>query len=306
MSQRLLLGPQRPVTNLRDIARPEGPIAVISAGWQEAEGDIDDIHELVETPLIDLKLYHRAEEIFAADTRLHALYRGRQERLIELQHLYRMRLRQLMLAARQLRRADAEPQLLAAEQRHAISQLRALDRHHLQRIESIHAEFEDSIAAASAAVLAEHSAAIEKTMAACSTVLITGGNVAVLLNRMRLFGVHRMLPNRPVIAWSAGAMVLGHLIVLYHDRTPQGRRDPEVLSLGAGVLPGHIFLPDAQRRLKMNDAVRIGLFSKRFAPAQCVTLDSGSSLEFAGTQIQATQGVGCLMQKGNIKRLRST
>jgi hypothetical protein len=56
----------------------------------------------------------------------------------------------------------------------------------------------------------------------------------------------------------------------------------------------------------MNDAVRIGLFSKRFAPAQCLTLDSGSSLEFAGTQIQATQGVGCLMQKGNIKRLRST
>jgi hypothetical protein len=305
MSQRLLLGPQRPITNLRDIARPEGPIAVISAGWQEAEGDIEDIHELVKTPLVDLNLYHRTEEIFAADGSLHALYRRRQEHLIELQRLYRIRLRQLMLAARQLRRADAAPQILAVEQRHAISQLRALDRHHLQRIESIHAEFEDSIAAGSAALLAEHTAAIEKTIAACPTVLITGGNVAVLLNRLRLFGVHKMLQDRQLIAWSAGAMVLGDLIVLYHDHTPQGRRDPEVFSIGAGIIPRHIFLPDARRRLKENDAVRIGLFSKRFAPAQCITLDSGSSLQFDGTAIEAAEDVGCLMQKGTIKRVRT-
>ena len=68
MPERILLGPQRPHTNLpeafRDRGLPGGPVAVISAGWQEAEGDIDDVRALVPRELIDLELYRRAEELF--------------------------------------------------------------------------------------------------------------------------------------------------------------------------------------------------------------------------------------------------
>ena len=81
-------------------------------------------------------------------------------------------------------------------------------------------------------------------------------------------------------------MVLGERIVLYHDRTPHGRRDPEVLGKGLGLLPDCVFLPDAQYRLKTRDASRNVLFSRRFAPASCLTLNSGSLLHFDGGELR--------------------
>lgn len=310
MLKRLLLGPQRPTKNLgqvfSDADFPAGPVAVISAGWQEAEGFIDDVHELVQRPLLDLGLYNRAEAVFAADAELHAAHRERQDHLKDLQRLYRLRLRYLMMAARQLGRSDADPAMVDAEQRHAISQLRELDRHHLKRIASIHAAFDDRISNSNSAILAENIAGIQAILSGCETVLITGGNVVVLLNRLRLFGVEGLLSGKNLIAWSAGAMVLSDLIVLFHDRTPVARRDPEVFSTGAGVLPGYIFLPDAKRRLKVNDSVRMGLIYRRFSPATSVLLDSGSFLQFDDDACRQSDGVKRLTRKGRLGEVRTS
>ena len=50
MPQRFVLGPQRPDITLdlpfRDLETSR-PIAVISAGWQEAENDIDDLRAII-------------------------------------------------------------------------------------------------------------------------------------------------------------------------------------------------------------------------------------------------------------------
>ena len=305
MAHRLLLGPQRPVINLGEVIAnaplPEGPIAVISAAWQEAEGDIDDIRELVDRPLIDLELYQRAEQVFAGDEALRDAYRQRQDRLQELQRLYRIRLQQSMLAARQVRRATAARDLIAAEERHAVSQLRALDRHHLRRVATVHEEFEHTIR--ESRLRMAQVAAIEEKLAGCETVLITGGNVLVLLNRLQLFDMRKRLADRHIVAWSAGVMVLSDRIVLFHDKTPLGRRDPELLGNGLGLLPGYIFLPDAQRRLRQKDAVRTRLFNGRFAPARCVTLNSGSMLHFGEGRVQRAVDVGYLHSNGKIKKL---
>lgn len=310
MYKRLLLGPQRPSLNLGDAVAgagfPEGPIAVISAGWQEAEGDIEDVREVLDRPLVDLRLYHRAEQIFAADSRLRDAYRRRQDKLIELQRLYRLRLRQLAIAARETLRAEGDPAMVSTEQRHAISQLRALDRHHRHRVQAIQAACDAEIGVLASASPAEHMDAIEKILADCQTVLITGGNVVVLLNRLRMFAGHRLLDDKHLIAWSAGAMALSDVIVLYHDRTPQGRRDPEVLADGLGILPGFVFLPDAKRRLRANDRLRIGLFSRRFAPAASVTLDSGSMLRFDGRDLRAVDSARRLTRGGRLSRVRTT
>jgi hypothetical protein len=77
-------------------------------------------------------------------------------------------------------------------------------------------------------------------------------------------------------------MALASRIVLFHDLTPQGRRDAEVLGAGLGLLPGYVFLPDAQHRLRQRDRLRISLLSRRFAPDACVTLDSGTLLQVSG------------------------
>lgn len=299
---RLLLGPQRPTTNLgtaiRDSGLADGPIAVISAGWQEAEGDIDDVRSIVGRELRDLGLYARADSLMASDAALHEAYRQRQESLKELQRLYRLRLRYLKTAVRRTLRAEGDPDLLLPEQRHAIAQLRALDRHHLNRVRSILGRFSAQFDSRSYGPIAAQAAEIAAIIDECSSLLITGGNVVVTLNRLLLFGLAPYLHSKNIIAWSAGAMVLSDNIVLFHDRLPQGRRDAEILAPGIGVLPGYLFLPDAKRRIRQNDTARAGAFSRRFAPDTCITLDSGSSLTFRGNTVVAANAARRITSRG--------
>ena len=119
-------------------------MAIISAGWQEAEGDIDDIFEQVQRPLHDLGLYQKAEQLTATYPRFVQAYRARQDDLKDLQRLYRLRCKQLMIATRATLQAEASPNILEAEQNHAISQIHELDRHHLQRLLSLVNRIHDS------------------------------------------------------------------------------------------------------------------------------------------------------------------
>lgn len=309
MRQLILLGPQRPDTNLGaaivEAALPDGPLAVISAGWQEAEGDIEDIHQIVRRPLEDLRLYQRAEETFAAAPELLLAYRNRQDRLQVLQRLYRMRLRRLLNAARQVLRARAEPSLVEAEQRHAIAQLRALDRHHMRRIAKVNEEFDAEFDVANHELLARHAAEISQVLANVGIVVITGGNVAVLVNRLRLFGLGDMLREKHLVAWSAGAMALCDRIVLFHDNPPQGRRNPEVFGPGLGLVQRQILFPDARTRLKTSDRVRMQLLGRRFAPMACVTLDSGAMLRIADGRLVSARRARRITESGRMRKVKA-
>lgn len=305
---RLLLGPQRPTRNLEEVIAaaefPDGPLAVISAGWQEAEGDFGDVGEVAGHPLSDLGLYARAEAVFAADAALATAYRERQDRLQEQQRLYRRRLKQLAVAARQTLRDTGDAEIVAAEQRHAIAQLRALDRHHLHRTELLLKAFETAYAPAQHSGLAGHAAEIRAGIEQAAGVLITGGNVVVLLNRMRLFGLAEMLRSVHVIGWSAGAMVLTGRVVLFHDKTPEGRRDAEVLCAGTGLVKGLVVLPDAKQRLRRRDRLRMTLMSRRFGPDTCAVLDSGAALELEAGRIRGVAGAKRLNRNGRIVGIR--
>ena len=69
--------------------------------------------------------------------------------------------------------------------------------------------------------------------------MIAGGHVASLLNRLALFDVLELAAGKPVIAWSAGAMVLTDRIVLFHDYPPYGSDIAQVLDAGFGLAPRH-------------------------------------------------------------------
>jgi peptidase E len=290
MSVKIMLGPQRPETSVRQAMEAltfSGPIVSITAGWRDSEGEIEDLQADIGHPIEDLMIYHRAEEIFARETELRALQRERQDQLLELQRLYRMRLTPAMQAARNLLRDQGRTDLLRLEQRAAISQVRALDRHHMARIASIHRQFDERRAALDIhTATAQRDKVLEK-VADAGLILIAGGHVAVLLNRMRLFRLSDSLLNKPVIAWSAGAMVLGERIVLFHDDAPQGERDAEVLDAGLGIVHKLIPLPHAKSRLDWSSRTRMALFSRRFAPAVCCTLDSGSMIRIESGHLES-------------------
>lgn len=306
---RLLLGPQSPVRNIGEAVAEaqlaDGPLAIISAGWQEAEGDVGDVAELVGRELDDLGLYRRSEELMHSVSGLADANRRRQDRLVEQQRLYRLRLRQLSIAARHTLAADGDADMIAAEQRHAIAQLRALDRHHLHRTEAIWGEFCEAFAPESHAELARHAAEIAAIIERSAGVVITGGNVAILINRLRLFRVDRMLASRNIVAWSAGAMALADRVVLYHDRAPEGRRDAEVFGTGCGIVPGYVFLPDSQHRLRSGERRRMSLLSRRFSPDACVTLDNGSALRIVDNRVTAVTAVRHLAHDGRLTGLRA-
>ena len=290
----ILLGPQRPIVNLGEAIAEAGfeagSLAVISAAWQEAENDIDDVRHAVGLPLVDLELYRRAEALITGDASIGDAYRARQDRLRQQQRLYRLRLQQLATAAREMLRAEGDHDMIATEQRHAVAQLRALDRHHLQCVEAIHGDFETHYSASTVPDIARHVHELRELLAKTDGLLVTGGNIIVLLNRMRLFGMRELIGDKPIIGWSAGAMVLAKRIVLFHDRMPQGEREPELLGAGLGVVPGCVIFPDPAQRLREAEKLRAGLMSRRFAPDTCVTLDSGAFVEMRdGRVVRASE-----------------
>src|SRR4029077_15454639 len=80
-------------------------------------------------------------------------------------------------------------------------------------------------------------------------------------------------------AWSAGAMALGERIVLFHDRSAHGPGHPEIHGSGLSVLRGVVPLPHARARLLLDDAPRMSVFARRFAPARCVLLEDGTRID---------------------------
>ena len=267
MVMQILLGPQNPVSNLKqavDRINTDGHIVVISAGWRDSEGEIDELREITGRSLEDLKLYQRAEEVFANEPALHELHRERQDKLRELQRLYRIRLAPTITAARKLMRTRAEPELLRLEQRAAITQLRALDSHHLRRIRGIHQNFNDRRSALEVPRALVQRDEVHSLVENAGLVLIAGGHVAVLLNRIRLFGLDQLLAQKPVIAWSAGAMAMSERIVLFHHAAPQGKRDAELLDAGLGIVRRRVLLPHAGSRLDWRNRRRMALFSRIF------------------------------------------
>jgi len=308
MAVQIMLGPQSPRANLKnaiDSLSFNGPIVTITAGWRDSEAETDELQAEIGIPIEDLHLYHQAEKIFALEPELHALQRNRQDKLLELQRLYRIRLTPSMAAARKLLREKGEPDLLRLEQRAAISQVRALDRHHVRRILAIHQDFDTRRAALVISGAATLRRTIQRKVADSALVLIAGGHVAVLINRIRLFRLADVLAQKPIIAWSAGAMVLGERIVLFHDDAPQGKRDAEILDTGLGIVKNIIPLPQAKSRLDWSNRTRMALFSRRFAPAICCTLDNGSMIQLENSKITCVNRSSVMMRTGLKKPLKA-
>ena len=302
----ILLGPQNPIPNLREAVERinvNAPIVVISAGWRDSEGEIDELQEVVGRPLKDLMLYQRAEQVFTKEPVLGDLQRERQENLKELQRLYRIRLAPTITAARKLMKTRAEPELLRLEQRAAITQLRALDTHHLRRIRGIHQNFNQRRAELDIPMALVQRDEVRRLVENAGLVLIAGGHVAVLLNRIRLFGLDQLLAQKPVIAWSAGAMAMTERIVLFHHAAPQGKRDAELLDAGLGIVRRRVILPHANTRLDWRNRRRMALFSRRFSPATCCTLDNGSMIHLDNDRLIASSGCSIVMRTGRKRAL---
>jgi len=296
----VLLGPQHPQPNLRQALGAlavETPVAVVTAGWQEYEADDEELRAEIGVPAINLELHRRAEHVFAADRELATAYRARQQQLQRLQESYRVRLDYAQEAAHQVARLASDPALAAEEWQVSLAGLRVLDAEHLERCRRVHEELEARLRPSERDAVVRERRQIAERLRDCAALIIAGGHVAVLLNRLRLFDLAGLAGARPIIAWSAGAMALGERVVLFHDDPPQGRGMAEVLDDGLAWAPAIVPLPHARARLRMDDRERVALFAGRFAPAACVAMDAGTQATWTGERWWA-RGISRLAESG--------
>ncbi|MCA9657054.1 MAG: Type 1 glutamine amidotransferase-like domain-containing protein [Myxococcales bacterium] len=295
----VLLGPQRlAVTVDRELEAltVEGRVAAITCGWQERESEDTELQAALGNRVINLRLHARSDDVFADDPELRAAHRAKQDRLRQLQALYRGRLAHAVEAVHELHAARAPADMIAAEIDAAIEAIRLVDRQHVARVTLLNREYEDALCPSERPVVAAHREEIADVLDHCGAVAIAGGNVATILNRLRLFGLDALLRGRTILAWSAGAMALTERVILFHDSPPQGRGNAEILDAGLGLFPEVVALPHARRRLLLDDRRRVSLFARRFAPARCVVLDERCRLAFQDGRYRAgpiTRALGC-------------
>jgi hypothetical protein len=274
-----LLGPQRLTPSLGAAVRAlgsEGPIATVTAGWREREGDDAELNAILDGRGRNLQLYHRWSEVLDADPEYATAERALRDELEELQALYEVRLDYAMRGIDAVQRSNAPPEVKDPALDDAIEDLRRLDEWHLRIVAEARDRFDERWSPGARDAVRQHRDEVASQLRECGTLAIAGGHVAVLLQCLRLLAVTRpaALPQF-VIAWSAGAMALTDRVVLFHDFGPQGSTGPEVYDFGLGVVSDVVPLPHARRRLRLRDAARTAVLARRFAPAHCLVLDDG-------------------------------
>src|SRR5437870_2424672 len=126
----VLLGPQRLRPTLASAVRSlgiDGEIATVTAGWQEREAEDAELRDHLGSRTINLLLHRRSDDVFQSDPRYAAAHRLRQERLRQLQNVYRLRLAHAKAEARELIALEGDRWLLDLERSEAVESIRALD-----------------------------------------------------------------------------------------------------------------------------------------------------------------------------------
>jgi hypothetical protein len=272
-----VLGPQRRPTVDRVLASLDvrGPIALVTAGWQEREGDDAELRSLTGNRAVNLRLHARWLDALQREPGYARAEREHRALLDDLQQLYLLRLDHALRALYAMaERPGGHPRTRAMAVEDALAGVRLLDETHLARVRELDGEFAAAWPPEDRAVVARHREEVHAQLSGADCLLLAGGHVGDLLHVLRLFPPAPHLPPR-VVAWSAGAMALTRRVVLFGDRAAQGPAHSEVYAEGLGVVDGLVLLPHARRRLRTDDLGRMSVLARRFAPASCLVLDDG-------------------------------
>lgn len=278
----ILLGPQRFTITVGPALRSletDGPVAVINAGWEEREGDDDELLGYLDGRGRNLRLYHRLVDSIAKDDKFAAdalLFRERHD---ELRAFYGIRLQSAIDAVHAVAHRTSLQSFGPVAEAAAIEAVRDVDRWYAAQVEALYAEIASSSAEQSGTI-GWHRGEVRALLEESAAVVIAGGNVRALLRVLRLFDV-RLAPETPVVAWSAGAMAISDQVVLFHDYAAQGVTAAELHDTGLGRAAGVIALPHAKRRLQLDDRERMSVLARRFPDHELVLLDDGAIVRLA-------------------------
>lgn len=263
-------------------------MVTITAGWRLDEAEHAALHAAVGPDAVHLPLYAWFESCMESMPALRAVYKERQRKLRGLKRVYRERLHPALDAVRGLIEQQArEPDLVTPQLEWALEDVRRIDEQFVDQSRAIFGAYPEVERPWEEPEVAKRRAESAVLLGESRAIVLAGGHVAVLRNRLMFFGVHQQLiqawlQQTGVIAWGAGAMVLTPRIVLFYDDPPDGPSHPEILDTGLALVQDTVLLPDARKRLRLEDRMRIALLGGRFRPSRCIGMENGAWLEHDG------------------------
>lgn len=121
-----------------------------------------------------------------------------------------------------------------------------------------------------------------------SLVALTGGDPFTLLTALRFYQLETVFVEAVrrgvhVFGSSAGAMVLGQRVIIFHDRRSP-RQEFLLLDRGLGLTRGLQIFPHVHDRLHTEDPFNLAYLAARFRHRLCVGLNAGSTLALEADQ----------------------
>ena len=278
MSRALLLGPLGAAPQLTDELTElgvDGPVALVTAGYEEAERNDAHLDRALGGGTRNLGLYGRRLDILDSDPDYAAALQRLRVELAEQQTLYRARVVHALAGVDAVRRLGGGTRRSVGTQLDAaIRDVRALDDTHSAYIGAALQRFEAEFPPDQRDALLLHRDAVAALLRDCAALAIAGGHIGVILESMWLCDVGAATARMPLIAWSSGAMAVTER-VLVADEHEIAERPTEVMGLGTAAVRGVVVMVDAQARLRVGDADSVALLARRCAPRACVLLDPG-------------------------------
>jgi hypothetical protein len=285
----VLLGPQRFLTTAGTVVKAlredpqgdrntDGPVATVTAGWQDREPADHELDEVMDGRSRNLGLYGRLSDVLTHDEHFAAQALAHRDAMDELAGIYSLRLQRALDTVYAVGRRPAREDVADAAFADAVREVRDIDAWYLGVVDRLYGELEESAPPERSELVARHRHEVGELMSDASVLAVAGGHVGILVRCLRLFAVVPP-PEMPVVAWSAGAMAMTERVVLYNDNGPQGVQGAEVWDRGIGRVRDVVAMPHARRRLHLDDPVHARVFVRRFAPAACLLLDDGTSVE---------------------------
>lgn len=276
----VLLGPQRFRMTAGAVASavaPEGSVATVTAGWRDREKDDTELDGVLGGRSRNLHLFTRLGHVIRHERDFAAAASAYNRAVDEASGLYLLRLQDALDAVYATMRRTAREDLVESSLRAGLQSVRDIDAWYLWVLAELEGELRADGGVDTSDIIAGHRGEVGEILSGAALLAIAGGHVSMLMRCLRLFSVEPP-PELPVIGWSAGAMVLTDLIVLYNDTGPEGVRPSEVWDRGLGRAGGVVAMPHARRRVQLDDADRNRVIAHRFAPARVVLLDEGSTI----------------------------
>lgn len=299
----ILLGPQRFKVTVPAVVRSlgvDGPVAIVNAGWQEREDDDAELNGLLDGRGRNLRLYHRLVDVMTKDTAFAKGALAFRDQQAELRKFYGIRLQAAVDAVGAVLHRSSPHGLKSAAFAGAVQAVRDVDTWYATQLKELYREMGRHVSVRESPVIGWHRGEIEAILRDCVAVVMPGGHVGFLLQALRMFSL-RLPAELPVVAWSAGAMVLTERVVLFHDFTPQEVTAAEYHDHGLARLPGIIALPHARRRLRLDDSEELAVLARRFPTKQLVLLDDGTILRFPTDDAPAPPGARVITQNGTVE-----